>query len=85
MEKKDNSNNAAQVINTFEPNNIPRCPECNSVYSLQLFYKEKLPNISYECENKHNGNILLENYLKKYNNFSILKEKCEEVKKTKKK
>ena len=83
MEKKDNSNNAAPIINKFEPNNISRCPECNLVCSLHLFYKEKLSNISYECENKHNGNILLENYLKKYNNFSILKENVKNVKKNK--
>ena len=71
------------MINKFEPNNISRCPEYNLVCSLQLFYKEKLSNISYECENKHNGNILLENYLKKYNNFSILKENVKNVKKIK--
>ena len=33
------------MINKFEPNNISRCPECNLVCSLHLFYKEKLSNI----------------------------------------
>jgi WD40 repeat protein len=81
MEKKITPSEAAPIIYKFEPNEIPRCPECNLVPAIKLFYKEELPYINYECENNHNGNLLLEDYIKKYNNYSIYKEKCEECKK----
>ena len=61
--------------------NIPRCPDCNLIASLKLYYKEGKPIIKYHCENNHNGDIYLEEYLQKYNNHSLLKQKCEECNK----
>ena len=40
--------------------------------------------IEYKCENKHKGNIILEDYMNKYNKYSIFKEKYEECGKTQK-
>jgi len=58
---------------------ISRCPECNLVPSLKLIYDKKgYPSIIYNCENNHNGNMLLKEYLLKYNNKSLIKEKCGE-------
>ena len=36
------------------------------------------PYVNYYCENNHNGEISLEEYLQKYNNYSLSKEKCKE-------
>ena len=60
---------------------ITRCPECNLISSLKFHYKEGKPNINYTCENGHNGDMLLEEYLKQYNNHSLLKEKCQDCNK----
>ena len=46
-----------------------------------IYYKEGKPSINYYCENNHNGKILLEEYMKKYNNYSLLKEKCQDCNK----
>ena len=46
-----------------------------------VFYKEGKPSINYYCENNHKGNILLEEYMKKYNNYSLVKEKCQDCNK----
>ena len=74
------------IINKDKPNsqsldNIPRCPECNLISSLKLYYKEGKPIINYYCENKHKGDIPLDEYLQKYNKNSLLKQKCEECNK----
>ena len=61
--------------------NISRCIECNLISSLKLYYKEGKPMINYFCENNHNGDISLEEYIKKYNNHSLLKQKCKECNK----
>ena len=61
--------------------NITRCPDCNLISSLNLYYEEGKPYINYYCENNHNGKILLEEYMKKYNNYSLLKEKCQDCNK----
>ena len=37
---------------------IPRCPDCNLISSLNLYYKEGKPIIHYYCENNYNGDIL---------------------------
>ena len=65
----------------LEIDNIPRCPECNLISSLKLNYKDGKSSINYSCENNHNGDISLEEYLQKYNNHSLLKQKCEECNK----
>ena len=61
--------------------NIPRCPNCNLISSLQLKYKEGKPIIDYNCENNHKGEISLEEYLQQYNKFSLIKQACDECKK----
>ena len=61
--------------------NIPRCPECILIASFKLHYKEGKPIINYFCENNHNGDISLDEYMQKYNNNSLLKQKCEECNK----
>ena len=69
-------------ITKFTLDNIPRCLECNLISSLKLSYKDNNPIISYSCENNHNGNIPLEEYLQKYNNHSLLKQKCDDCNKS---
>ena len=78
MEKNENIKDKTKGINI---DNIPRCPECNLISSLKLNYKESKPIIHYICENNHNGDISLEEYMQKYNNHSLLKQKCEECNK----
>ena len=77
MEKNKSLNNQIFSNNLYQ-NNILRCPNCNLICSLNLKYKKHGPTINYECENGHNGNILLEKYMNEYNKFSLLKEKCRE-------
>ena len=77
MENNFISNEAAPIINNFNPDDIPRCPECNLICSLILEYNEDNPNINYKCENKHKGIISLEEYMSKYNKFALSKEKCD--------
>ena len=55
---------------------ITRCMNCNLICSLQLNYQQGDPYINYECENGHQGNVLLKEYLNEYNKNSVLKEKC---------
>ena len=77
--KKISSNEISEVstLNEFNTNDIPRCIKCNLICSINLNYIGNYePRIIYECENGHYGNISLEEYLNKYNNFSLLKEKC---------
>jgi len=77
LEKKEDTPN----INDMNFDNITRCPDCNLISSLKFYYKEGKPNINYCCENNHNGDILLDNYIKKYNDHSLLKEKCQDCNK----
>ena len=78
---QDNLNECTQNIIGFSLDDIPRCLECNLISSLKLAYKENKPMINYSCENNHNGNISLEEYLQKYKNNSIVKQKCGDCKK----
>ena len=78
MENKDNTKEEAALFNI---DNIPRCPECILIAALKLNYKDGKPNINYSCENNHKGDISLDEYMKKYNNYSLLKQKCEECNK----
>ena len=61
--------------------NITRCPECNLICILDFFYKNGKYSIDYFCENNHKGNLSLEEYIQKYKNFSLTKEKCSECNK----
>ena len=86
MEKiKNTPNEAAPIINNFSADDIPRCPDCNLICSLQLNYNEGKHIINFECENGHKGNILLKEYINKFNKFSLSKEKCKVCEKNKKK
>jgi len=77
LEKREDTPNIIQM--NFD--NITRCPNCNLISSLQSYYKEGKPVINYCCENNHNGDILLDEYIKIYNNHSLLKEKCQDCNK----
>ena len=52
----------APAVNKFTENDIPRCPKCNLISSLNLIYKKGEPFINYSCENMYEGNILLKDY-----------------------
>ena len=69
-------NEAAPILNKLNPDDIPRCIDCNLICSLQLNYNDGKPLINFECENNHKGNILLKEYMLKYNKFALSKEKC---------
>ena len=65
-------------IDKFDQYNISKCPKCNLMCSFNLFYQDNLPFINFKCENNHDGNILLKDYINKQNKYSSLKQKCEE-------
>ena len=65
-----------QIINKLSPDNIIRCIDCNLISSLELNYNEGIASITFECENNHKGNILLKDYMTKYNKYALSKEKC---------
>ena len=69
-------NEDAPIINKINEDDIPRCIDCNLICSLQLNYNDGKPLINFECENNHKGNILLKDYMLKYNKFALSKEKC---------
>jgi len=71
-------------INKLSIDCIPRCINCNLIPSLTLNYNnEEKPIINYECENNHKGNISLEEYIQKYNKYSLSNQKCDECNKNK--
>ena len=78
MQKK---NNKETQKNDLSQNDITRCPNCNLICSLRLKYK-KDQLIEFICENGHNGNIILKDYMNQYNKFSLSNEKCKECGKT---
>ena len=81
-------NNISHIKNNnttkLTQDNIPRCPNCNLICSLQLIIEKGKTNINYQCENGHEGIISLKQYLNIYNKYSLSKEKCKECGKTKK-
>ena len=82
MERNNTINELSPII--FNPDNIPRCPNCNLISSLKLLYLNNQPIINYKCEEGHEGNLLLKEYLNIYNTNSLLKEKCGECGKNQK-
>ena len=74
-------NDEAFCLNNINLDTIPRCPNCNLISLLKLNYKEGKPIINYSCENNHKGDIFLEEYLQKYNTYSLTKQDCTECKK----
>ena len=79
MEKNNLINKDKPTLQSLD--NIPRCPECNLIASLKLNYNEGKPLVNYFCENNHNGDISLDEYMNIYNNYSFLNQKCEECNK----
>ena len=81
MENLDNIliNEPNHIFNNLD--NISRCPECNLISSLKLYYRDGKPIINFLCENNHKGNIPLDEYMNKYNNHSLIRQKCEECNK----
>ena len=67
-------NNISKV--QFNQDNIPRCPNCNLISLLQFLYQNNQPIINFQCENNHQGNILLKDYINIYNKYSLCKERC---------
>ena len=82
-ENKISSNEKEESKEEFNLKDIPRCIECSLICSLKLDYIGNFePRIIYECENGHSGNISLEEYINKYNKFSLLKEVCSNCEKS---
>ena len=82
MEKNKDNIAIKEDASTFNNlDNIPRCLECNLISSLKLYYKEGKPLINYSCENNHKGDVPLDEYMQKYNIYSLSKQKCEECNK----
>ena len=84
METKNILKENPSFIYKFNPDNFPRCPHCNLISSLKLYYNEGEPIIHYQCEREHKGFILLKDYMLKYNKFALSNEKCKECGKTQK-
>ena len=74
-------NGDALCLDDIKLDNVPRCPNCNLISLLKLNYKEGKPIINYSCENNHKGDISLEEYLQKYNAYSLTRQDCSECKK----
>ena len=86
MENNILKNEPAPHIYNFKPNNILKCPDCNLLCYFDLNYKEDgKSTIKYICESKekHEGNLLLNDYLNIYDKNSIFKEKCRDCGKNK--
>ena len=75
--EKDHINSKEEMLCYNILENILRCPECNLISALKLNHKEGKPIINYACENSHKGDISLDEYMQKYNNHSLLKQKCD--------
>ena len=50
----DITKNEQTQNNNMNYDNITRCPDCNLISSLNLYYKDGKPSINYYCENNHN-------------------------------
>ena len=83
MKNDNNIDKKRQTLYYENLDNITRCPKCNLISNLDLYYKKGIPLLNYECENNHKGEIALDEYLQKYNSYSLLKQKCEECNKNK--
>ena len=62
-------------MTTIDNKDITRYPEWNLIVSLSIYYKEITPYVNYYCENNHKGEISLEQYLEKINNYSLFLKK----------
>ncbi len=62
--------------------NTTRCPNCNLICPLDLFYDNNNQYLNYSCQNNHKGKILLNHYIKNYNKYSLNNEECEICEKT---
>ena len=75
-------NNIESLTSNNFHNEIPRCPNCNLICSINLIKKTNQSYIRFLCENNHQGEILLADYLNIYNKFSLSKEKCSDCNKS---
>ena len=73
------------IIYQFNEDKMPRCINCNLISCLKLKKREGKLIINYHCENEHEGEIFLQDYLIDCSKYSITKEICNECKKTQKK
>ena len=62
MEKIKNNNN--QNDSSFESGDIKRCLICNKIPLFELIERNNEYFIKYNCENNHEGELSLEEYLK---------------------
>ena len=62
-------NNIESLTSNNFHNEIPRCPNCNLICSINLIKKTNQSFIRFLCENNHQGEILLADYLNIYFTF----------------
>ena len=67
--------------NELNIKDIPRCPKCSLIPSITIFYSKEKPFITYECQNKHQDTLSLENYINLPIKSSLINTNCEECKK----
>ena len=78
MEKSENNN--TQNMSSFKIEDIKRCFDCNKIPLIELIEKNDEYFIKYNCENGHQGEVSLEEYLKN-DKYSLKKLNCGECKK----
>ena len=81
MEEINTKNEKDINNNKISFDSIPRCLDCSLIPFLKLNYNEGKPMINYECQNNHKGNIILEEYIQKFNKNSLSNQKCAECNK----
>ena len=79
------TNKPIHIIYQFNEDKMPRCINCNLICCLNLKIIEGKLIINYHCENEHEGEIILKDYLIDCSKYSITKEICNKCKKTQKK
>ena len=66
---------------TFDKNHIPRCLKCSLIPLIEIINENSQIFINYKCENKHEGKVLLENFIEESKKNSIFKIKCNKCQK----
>ncbi len=79
------TNKPIHIIYQFNIDKMPRCINCNLICCLNLKIIEGKLIINYHCENEHEGEIILKDYLIDCSKYSITKEICNKCQKTQKK
>ena len=78
IEKSENNN--TQNMSSFKIEDIRRCFDCNKIPLIELIEKNDEYFIKYNCENGHQGEVSLEEYLKN-DKYSFKKLNCGECNK----